>query len=391
MNSFTALFERLKSSLPASPLESTSQRSASTPHADVAGVQDTIERALAAAGLDSGKGPIADLQKTIKDALQQVTPGASGVTPRPRTGAAPDAQDTGTQTATPSGTSTGFTFTCDAGTRAYTLYVPRGLDAADGPAPLFLMLHGCTQSPADFAAGTRMNALADTHGVLVAYPAQTARDNGSRCWNWFRREDQQHGAGEPAIFAGIVGDIASRQHVDLRRVYVAGLSAGAAMAVILGRLYPDVFAAVGAHSGLPFGAARDMSGAFAAMQGNSGTRPAATSNAPGRSQTPTIVFHGTADRTVHPRNGDAIVDDAVAGEAAKPPLQAGATDTSTVSGREVTRTHFTDREGRVQVEHLVIAGAGHAWSGGDPAGSFTDPQGPDASQELLRFCLRHTL
>lgn len=267
--------------------------------------------------------------------------------------------------------------------------MPPALAAVDAAAaPLMMMLHGCTQTPADFAAGTRMNALADAHGVIVAYPAQTARDNGQKCWNWFRSEDQARDAGEPSILAGIVDDIASRHRVDMRRVYVAGLSAGAAMAVILGRAYPEKFAAVGAHSGLPFAAATDVPGAFAAMQGRS-TRPETRTQADAQ-RVPTVVIHGTADHTVRPDNGSAIVADATAGTATVPPLRAEVSDTTKINGRECTHTAFVDAEGHVRVEHVLITGAGHAWSGGDPSGSHTDAKGPDASALILAFCLRHT-
>lgn len=267
------------------------------------------------------------------------------------------------------------------GTRAYTLYVPAGHDPESHAAlPLLLMLHGCTQDPADFARGTGMNALAEQHGVLVAYPAQTPRDNGSRCWNWFRLQDQQREGGEASILAGIVGHVAADHRVDRQRVYVAGLSAGAAMAVILGRTHPEVFAAVGAHSGLPFAAAHDMAGAFAAMQGNA----ARNANGPAAAPMPTIVFHGSADRTVDASNGTAIVRDALS-------------DTSFVAQRHesqggtrtCTRTCHVDADGRSQVEHWLLHGGGHAWSGGDPAGSHVDAFGPDASAEMLRFFRQH--
>ena len=280
------------------------------------------------------------------------------------------------------------------GTRAYTLYVPAGHHPDTHAAlPLVLMLHGCTQDPADFAAGTRMNALADRHGVLVAYPAQTQRDNGSRCWNWFRRQDQLRDAGEPSILAGIVAHVAADHRVDPHRVYVAGLSAGAAMAVILGRTYPDVFAAVGAHSGLPFAAAHDVASAFPAMRG--AAEPGRAIGAATRERRvgasgvmPTIVFHGNADRTVHQRNGTAIAHDAVADAAIDAPL-AGHRTEATAGGRRHTRETFVDADGRSMVEHWVLHGAGHAWSGGDPSGSHVDPLGPDASAEMLRFFLQH--
>ena len=363
--------------------------------------QTTIQDALSSAGIRAD-GNATGVQKTIQDALQQaglLPPGhvSPGQVPSPdgttsaRTAADADsaARLHGAEptTRTARGTTTEYSYSNHAGTRSYTLYVPPGLDAADAAAaPLLMLLHGCTQTPADFAAGTRMNALADAHGVRVVYPAQTARDNGQKCWNWFRSEDQTRDAGEPAILAGIVDDIASRHRVDTRRVYVAGLSAGAAMAVILGRTYPDTFAAVGAHSGLPFGAATDVPGAFAAMQGRS-KRPEVRSDT-GARRVPTIVIHGAADHTVRPDNGSAIVADAIAGTASLAPLRASTPETSKVNGRECTHTAYVDRDGRARVEHVLIAGAGHAWSGGDPSGSHTDAKGPDASALILAFCLR---
>ncbi|MDR7193580.1 extracellular catalytic domain type 1 short-chain-length polyhydroxyalkanoate depolymerase [Luteimonas terrae] len=364
-------------------------------------IQTTIQDALSSAGIRAD-GNATGVQRTIQDALQQagllpLENAPAQATAADRASAARTASDEDSTarlhgaeptTRTARGTTTEYSYSNHAGTRSYTLYVPPGLDAADAAAaPLMMMLHGCTQTPADFAAGTRMNALADAHGVLVVYPAQTARDNGQKCWNWFRSEDQRRGEGEPAILAGIVDDIASRHRVDTRRVYVAGLSAGAAMAVILGRTYPDKFAAVGAHSGLPFGAATDVPGAFAAMQGRS-ARNATPPDADGH-RVPTIVVHGTADHTVRANNGSAIVADATAGTTSVAPLRAEMSETARVNGRECTHTAFVDSEGRVRVEHVLVTGAGHAWSGGDPSGSHTDAKGPDASALILAFCLRH--
>jgi len=365
-------------------------------------IQSTIQDALASAGIRADRSATG-VQKTIQDALQQAgllasedaTPAQT--TPTDDATAARTASTDGSTarlrgaeptTRTARGTTTEHSYSNHAGTRSYMLYLPPGLDSADAAAaPLMMMLHGCTQTPADFAAGTRMNALADAHGVLVVYPAQTTRDNGQKCWNWFRSEDQQRDVGEPAILAGIVDDIASRHRVDRGRVYVAGLSAGAAMAVILGRTHPDVFAAVGAHSGLPFGAATDVPGAFAAMQGRS-KRPGTLSEN-GAPRVPTIVLHGTADHTVRADNGSAIIDDATAGSTTRAPLRAETTGTTKVNGRDCAHTAFVDGEGRVQVEQVLITGAGHAWSGGDPSGSHTDAKGPDASALILAFCLRH--
>ncbi|MEO6171254.1 MAG: PHB depolymerase family esterase [Lysobacter sp.] len=279
-----------------------------------------------------------------------------------------------------------------AGARAYTLYIPPGLDATVC-APLVVMLHGCTQNSADFAAGTRMNVLADKFGVRVAYPDQTSRENAGSCWNWFRSEDQRRDSGEPSILAGIVADIAANVSVDPKRVYVAGLSAGAAMAVILGRTYPDVFAGVGAHSGLPFAAATDMAGAFAAMQGRgvAAANPAATrtvAQVRGARTIPTIVFHGDADRTVNVSNGRAIVEDTVHAPGSEAALKVRSVQ-SEVAGRSYTRETHTDPTGTALVEFWRVHGAGHTWSGGDAAGSHVDTGGPDASAEMLRFFLEH--
>ncbi len=280
------------------------------------------------------------------------------------------------------------TFANQTGTLAYKLYVPASYGAdSNTTVPLLVMLHGCTQSPDDFAAGTRMNALADTHGFLVAYPAQSANANGSRCWNWFRPQDQARGSGEPALIAGMTAQIGAEYRVDVDRIYVAGLSAGAAMAVVLGQTYPELFAAVGAHSGLPYRAAHDMGSAFAAMRsGASGASRNATPAA--GSVMPTIVFHGDSDHTVTAANALAIV-------AEQTRFGGDATPTSThqigtaAGGRRYQRTIYQDASGRSVVEDWRVHGAGHAWMGGSASGSYTDPQGPDASAEMVRFFLQH--
>ncbi len=276
------------------------------------------------------------------------------------------------------------TFTNEAGSRPYRLYVPSRLE---GAVPLIVMLHGCNQSPDDFAAGTRMNAAADQHGFLVAYPGQTKAANSSKCWNWFSADDQRRDHGEPSLIAGITREVMQHYPIDPRRVYVAGLSAGGAAAAIMGASYPDLYAAICVHSGLACGAARDLPSAFAAMRQGSGGQahhgPGATGV--GRRLVPAIVFHGDRDSTVHPRNADEVI----AQSARDTKMQTIAQEGRVPGGHAYTCTLFENREGKTVLEQWVIHGAGHAWAGGSPAGSYTDPQGPDATQEMVRFFLEH--
>ncbi|MFV3131974.1 alpha/beta hydrolase family esterase [Niveispirillum sp. KHB5.9] len=266
----------------------------------------------------------------------------------------------------------------EAGTRAYKLYVPA--NRLEQPMPLIVMLHGCTQSPDDFAAGTGMNLAAEEHGFLVAYPEQPGSANANRCWNWFNAADQGRGRGEPALIAGITRRIMREHAVDPGRIYVAGLSAGAAAAVIMGAAYPELYAAVGVHSGLPLGAARDIPSAFAAMR--SGT----ASGRGGISPVPTIIFHGDQDTTVHPANGSAVAAQAMASATGlRPTVSRG----EVPGGRAYTRTTYADASGRGLCEHWAIHGTGHAWAGGSPSGSYTDPRGPDATREMVRFFYGH--
>jgi poly(hydroxyalkanoate) depolymerase family esterase len=276
-----------------------------------------------------------------------------------------------------------------AGSRDYKLYIPSGYRGQ--AVPLVVMLHGCTQSPDDFAAGTRMNVLAEEHTCLVAYPAQAASANASKCWNWFRPSDQQRGQGEPSLIAGITRQVMRDYAVDPEQVYVAGLSAGAAAAAIMGMTYPDLYAAIGVHSGLACGAASDLPSAFAVMQQGEAAAGRGSDSASdvGRSRrlVPTIVFHGDRDNTVHPRNGDWVIQQSGATPMAdlRTTVQLGRVP----GGHAYRRTLHADAHGQTILEHWVIHGAGHAWSGGSPAGSYTDPQGPDATGEFLRFFLEH--
>ncbi len=267
-----------------------------------------------------------------------------------------------------------------AGTRNYKVYIPSG--RKDEPLPLIVMLHGCTQSPDDFASGTRMNSLAEEHGFLVVYPEQSALANPKHCWNWFKPEDQQRDTGEPSLIAGIARKVIRDHNADPERVYVAGLSAGGAAAAIMGEAYPDLFAAVGVHSGLPSGAAASVPGAFDAMRVGVVSR-----ERKGRT-VPTIVFHGDKDAVVHPRNGEAVAAQATGSGAA---LRQTTVEGQADGGHAYSRSIYADSRGRAVCEQWVIVGGGHAWSGGSPSGSHTDPRGPDASREMVRFLFEHKL
>jgi poly(hydroxyalkanoate) depolymerase family esterase len=279
----------------------------------------------------------------------------------------------------------------EVGSRTYKLYVPSRYRGQ--PLPLIIMLHGCTQSPDDFAAGTCMNLNAEDHNCFVAYPAQAASANASKCWNWFRPGDQERGQGEPSLIAGITGQVMSHYCIDAERVYAAGFSAGAAVAVILAATYPDLYAAIGVHSGLACGAASDVPSALAAMRQ---IQPAARHRS-GRpsprgvvSRTvPAIVFHGDQDTTVHPHNGDQVV--AQLREDSNTDQRATVQHGRVPGGRAYSRTLYHDASGQVIFEQWTIHGAGHAWSGGSPARSYTDPQGPDATLEMLRFFREHPM
>jgi poly(hydroxyalkanoate) depolymerase family esterase len=289
-------------------------------------------------------------------------------------------------------------YTSHVGTRPYKLYVPS--DYRGQALPLVVMLHGCTQSPDDFATGTRMNQLAEEHGCLVVYPAQVPSANASTCWNWFEPANQRRGQGEPALIAGITQQVSTGYAVDPRRVFVAGLSAGGAMAVILAMTYPDLYAAVGCHSGLAYAAAHDLPSALSAM--GQAVRPrvrrgaSTAAAAPSPRALPLIVFQGDQDTTVHPRNADQLIaqwlalptdDTPVATGARKPTVKV--LHEQVAPGHAYTRTSYPDASGQIRIERWLIHGAGHGWSGGSPQGSFTAPRGPDAARAMLRFFLAH--
>ena len=279
-------------------------------------------------------------------------------------------------------------FASDHGKRTCRLYIPvRPVKGTSRPTglPLVIMLHGCGQSADDFAAGSGMNRLADEMGFVVAYPAQPRDANRNKCWNWFRPGDQGRDAGEPALIADIARQIMQAHAIDPARVYIAGLSAGGAAALTIATAYPDLFAAVGVHSGLPVGAAHDGISAMPAMRvGSAGQRLSVAM--------PTIVFHGADDTVVNPRNGRAVAARSAAAfdrlaEVVKPGKAA--------NGHRYRRTSHRAQNGKSYCksycEHWVVEGSGHGWSGGLRGGSFTDPKGPDASRAMLRFFRQHRI
>lgn len=288
-------------------------------------------------------------------------------------------------------------YTNGAGTRSYKLYVPGGAARRTGQSlPLVVMLHGCTQNPDDFAAGTSMNALAESGDFFVVYPEQSGSANMQRCWNWFQPDDQQRDWGEPSIISGITREVVTTQPVDPQRVYVAGMSAGGAMAAIMAATYPDLYAAAGVHSGLAYGAARDLPSAFQAMKQGAPDVAHGKTRAPGPAgaedlarAVPAIVFHGDRDNTVHRRNGEQVLHQWSGADAASAAGRATVRKGQVPGGHAYTHSVYRDAGGRPVAERWIVHGAGHAWSGGSPQGSYTDPQGPDASAEMVRFFLEH--
>lgn len=278
-----------------------------------------------------------------------------------------------------------------AGIRDYRLYIPSAYDGQ--PLPLIVMLHGCKQGPDDFAIGTRMNFLAEEFGCFVAYPGQSKAANGMGCWNWFNPRHQHRGRGEPSLIAGLTRAVIDQYNIDKSRVYVAGLSAGGAATAVLAATYPDLYAAAGVHSGLARGAARNMPGAFSAMRsGGSGVSdlPLLAAGPEGaRRFVPAIIFHGDEDDTVHPGNAGHVLKQFQPADGT--PFRHTTKRGRAGDGHRYSRDTYVDQQGTAMLEAWTIHGSGHAWSGGHAAGSYTDPKGPDASREMVRFFLAHRL
>jgi len=267
-----------------------------------------------------------------------------------------------------------------AGSRQYNIYLPASQPKR--PKGLILMLHGCNQTPNDFAMGTHMNAMAERNGLAIAYPAQTRGHNAAYCWNWFKQGNQVRGAGEPAILASLTRNLMKEFSLDRDVVFVAGLSAGGAMAAILADVYPDIFSAAGVHSGLARGAARDVVSAMSAMRRGGASKGIVPAVATHSHSVRRIVFHGDTDRTVHPSNAARIVAAAVGSKATPKEVSK-----RSECGRDYVRSDFAGSDGVVLLELWMLEGAGHAWSGGRATGSYTDSKGPDASAQMIRFFL----
>jgi poly(hydroxyalkanoate) depolymerase family esterase len=335
--------------------------------------------------------------------------------------------------------------------RTYKIYVPGGYVPGQ-PVPLVVMLHGCTQDPDKFAAGTRMNALAEQHAFIVVYPEQptlsllgllppsgltptnatnppilSMQGNLNRCWNWFMPEHQSRGSGEPAAIRSIVKDVESDYSIDGKAIYVAGLSAGGAMAVLMGAAYPETFAAVGVGAGLEYKAATcafalnhcPPSGpffvttcfgggveAFTAMCQSGGPSPVQQGNtvysnmSANKRLVPVIVFHGTGDDIVIPKNADQVLsqwaqtNDMASDDTDNNNIDDLAEETTTgqvPGGRNFTRSVYKDSaNGAVVMEKYLVEGMKHAWSGGDnTVDPYFDPKGPDASRLTWEFFKAH--
>ncbi len=388
----TRLIQRTLAGLTASPAAPTA--SPTRPNADITDVVPKPARrssALPASAVDASlpvKEPLAP-----NFVLSPSPADAPPAQPTVRAPAAPAEASTATAATHRPGVFTASTFVFKGQQYAYRLYVPASSTPANAvaittqadPLPLVVLLHGCKQNALDFAKGTGMNALADQQQVVVLYPEQLSKANSGGCWNWFEPAHQSRN-GEPGMIAALTRQIMaasqSSVQIDPGRVYIAGLSAGGAMAAVVAELYPDIFAAVGVHSGLPAGAAQSMIGAFAAMRRGG---PVQTATA-----MPTIVFHGSADTTVHPSNGD-HVSDAARAALGNDGLELVKSEEKihTQGLRPAQRVSYLDNSGKPYVEHWTVGDAGHAWSGGNAAGSYTDPQGPSASRAMLAFFLQH--
>jgi poly(hydroxyalkanoate) depolymerase family esterase len=298
-----------------------------------------------------------------------------------------------------------YTYSGSTGERPYFIYTPQNYQLSEA-VPLIVMLHGCTQKASGFADGTHMNELAECYNFIVAYPQQLRAAHAYGCWNWFQPGNQERGSGEAALLAGIVQEIVQQTRewtIDKRRIYVAGISAGAAMAGILGATYPDLFAAIGIHAGIAYKAAQNVQNGMKVMRRGGPTtllQEALIATAMGEHArvVPTIVFHGTSDFTVAPVNGDQVVEQwmqsnvlAAHGAYTANFQQPDTHVTGKVpGGRSYEVLTWNDTSGHPLQEYWKINGMGHAWSGGK-GGSYTDAKGPDASEAMYHFFMQQSI
>ncbi len=270
-----------------------------------------------------------------------------------------------------------------AGARRFRLYRPPGVRAGER-LPLMVMLHGCGQDAAGFAASTRMNRVAQRERFLVLYPEQDRLANAQGCWNWFDT-DTGRAQAEAALILKAIDQVCRQQPVDPRRVALAGLSAGASMAALLATLHPQRFQAVVMHSGVPPGTAHSTLSALAAMRGHRATTPlAASTDDTAARWPPLLVIHGADDTVVSPHNGLAAAQAwaTAAGARAGAPrrLQRGHRHAASVIDYKCQRQWVATL--------AVVDGLGHAWSGGPAGQPFSDPRGPDASRMAWAFAAR---
>jgi len=320
--------------------------------AATAAIQAALRNGLAAAPARQDDADVIDVEAwEVPDTAQ-----ASSAAPH----VAGDAAQSAPKPAAAGDTFTAGSFRNSSGQRAYKLYVPPNPDGT--PRPLVVMLHGCTQDADDFAAGTAMNAAAREQGFHVLYPVQSRDANPQKCWNWFKHNHQQPGRGEPSILAGMTREVIAAHNIDPTRVYVAGLSAGGAMAAILAGAYPELYAAAGVHSGLAAGAATDLPSALSAMKGVD------------------------RDATVNPANAGNVIAASVGPNARVETVRVAGAG----SMRDSTQHVYRDAAGNIVAERWDVHGAGHAWAGGSEQGSYTDRTGPDATAEMLRFFFART-
>jgi poly(hydroxyalkanoate) depolymerase family esterase len=288
------------------------------------------------------------------------------------------------------------------GSRNFKLWIPAAPEDARAW-PLLMLLHGCTHDGAHMAEISGMNEVAAFHRFLVVYPEQSLCANLLKCWNWFRPEHQSRDAGEPSILAAIVAQIRSTYSVDPDRLYVAGVSAGGAMASILAATYPDVFAGVAVFAGAEFKAATSTSEGFAAMK-HGGPDPARQGQIAfevmhggfartERRRMPVIVFHGTADKKVNWINADQTIaqwektNSCLAAEDGNIGflLTEKVSDGKVSDGYAYKKYSYLESDSHLLMEKWLVEGLGHAWSGSPKPRKYGDPKGPNASAEIWRF------